>query len=243
MSAIPQIAEPRGCGYNKEVTAPAHQGRWICEKLAKDSDFPTYPQPLRRLRYLTARNRKHFLRVHGGAFPPGRSRNTSEQPFFPSTLSLLVSGILPDQVRGTMIPSRSNIVAIGPQLPVRWGIARRTADTQMDMVSLYCQRVYLPCSPCSDLSNQSVQPIWHLFPQHLAPVPRYPDKVVRQTIDRVCASSRSHRHNYYGKTRSHAPLRGAHNAHHLRRSTWAPAFGGPPFLPTPTGGVSRRRIS
>jgi len=196
--------------------------------------------------------RANYPAASGGAFPPGRNLGISEQPIFSSTLSLLVVDVLPDQVRGNMIPSRANIVPIGPQLPApvrsaqagklliqfsgcdtlqhihhfRWGVARRTADKQVDMVNLYCQRFYLPCSPCADLSNQSVQPICHLFPQHLTAVPRYPDKVVRQSIDRVCASSRSHLDNYHSKTRSRAPLRGAHNADHLRRSTWAPAFGG-----------------
>ena len=59
----------------------------------------------------------NYPATSGGAFPPGRNRDTSEQPFLPSTLSLLGSDVLPDQVRGTMIPGRSNIVAIGPQLP------------------------------------------------------------------------------------------------------------------------------
>jgi len=61
--------------------------------------------------------RANYPATSGGAFPPGRSRNTSEQPVFSSILSLSVCDVLPDQVRGTMILSRSNIVAIGPQLP------------------------------------------------------------------------------------------------------------------------------
>ncbi len=124
-----------------------------------------------------------------------------------------------------------------------WGITRRSADKQVHMVNLQCQRFYLPVSPCTDFSNQIVHPLRHFFPQYRPTVARYPHKVVCQSVSCVSSSSSSHLGLDRRRTRSRAPLRGAHNADRLRQRTYAPAFGGPPFLPTPRGGVSRRRIS
>jgi hypothetical protein len=66
--------------------------------------------------------------------------------------------------------------------------------------------------------------------------------VVCQSIDRMCATSCLHMLDY-SITRLRAPLHRAHIANRGDYRTAAPAFGGPAFLPTASGGVSSRNLS
>jgi hypothetical protein len=104
-------------------------------------------------------------------------------------------------------------------------MTRQTTDTQMDSALLHGQRFYLRMPRSANFSNQVFQPVSYLSARRLSSVARYPDEVVRRSANRMCASSSSHCANQYSMARSRAPL------------------GGPPCLPTPKGGVSKRRIS
>jgi len=168
-----------------------------------------------------------------------------------------------------VITCRTNIVAISPQLaaPVRPTQARelrvqlsccqaldhvhhlrrriawRTTDKQMHVVLSYCQCLYLPISRRADLTYQLLQPPSNVPGEHCATVAGYPDKVICQPIDCMCASSGFHHDGDYSMARSRGPLRGPHIASRATQKTAAPAFGGPAFLPAASGGVSSRRFS
>jgi hypothetical protein len=70
-----------------------------------------------------------------------------------------------------------------------------------------------------------------------------PDKVICQSINRVCTTSRFHHESNYSMVRSRGPLHGPHVAGHTIQRTAVSAFGGPAFLPAASGGVSNRRFS
>ena len=165
-----------------------------------------------------------------------------------------------------MIASRSNIVAICPQpaAPVRsaqpwilsiqlsrgdaldhihhsrWRLPRWTANKQMHMVGLDRQCLYFPSSRDAYPSDQLFQLVDHISYQNLAAVPRNPNKVIGQTINRMCTTPCLHATGY-NTTRSRSPLRGPHIASRPSRWGSTPASGGPAFLPGASAGVSSRR--
>ena len=167
-----------------------------------------------------------------------------------------------------MLSSRSNIIPISPQLtsPVRsaqsgklrvqfsrcdtlhhihhlcWRISRRTTDEQMHVIRLYGQCFNLP-TPCrANLLDQLLQPQPHIARQHPAAIAGYPDKVIRQSVNRMGASSSLHI-GHYSMGRSRGPLCGPHGARRTSQRTAVPAKGGPAFLPAASGGVSSRRFA
>ena len=167
-----------------------------------------------------------------------------------------------------MFTSRPNVIPVRPQLPTPvcpaqtrklavqllrcqaldhvhhpcWRFSWRTTDEQVDVIHLYRQRFYLPIPRRTDLADHYIQSLGHFFPQHLPTIPRNPDEVICQTVYCMRASSCFHSQNY-----SMARSRGPHCAPHVAgRGDYraaVPAFGGPAFLPTASGGVSSRRIS
>ncbi len=190
-----------------------------------------------------------------------------------------------------MLASRAHIITIRPQLtaPMRaaqvgkcgiqfscgetlddihhfgWGIPRWTTHKQMHVVSLNGQRFHLPFPTRADLLDQLLQSPSHIARKHSSTIPRNPDKVIGQSIDRMCTTSCFHDSDY-STTRLCGPLRGPHIADFLSierhfyarwrgplrgpyvadrslKCTAVPAFGGPAFLPAASGGVSSRRLS
>jgi len=167
-----------------------------------------------------------------------------------------------------MLTSRSDIVSVGPQFaaPVcpletrkfsvqlsrcdtldhvhhlRWGIARRTADEQVHVIDADRQSFYLPISRLADFADQILQPRPNFTTQHLTSVARNPDKVICQSVDGMCTTSRFHTLDYR-MTRLRGPFHGPHGAQLDDYCSRSPAFGGPAFLPTASGGVSSRSIS
>jgi len=116
-------------------------------------------------------------------------------------------------------------------------IPRRTTDKQVYMIRPHRQCLHFPVPRCTNLADQFLQPPRHIPRQYLATVPRNPNKVVGQSIDRVCSPPRFHG-TYYSTTLSHHP-----NVAYLdRQGTAVLACGKPAFLPAASGGVSGRRI-
>jgi hypothetical protein len=167
-----------------------------------------------------------------------------------------------------VITCRPNVVAIGPQLatPVRptqpWvlsiqlprcdtldhvhhlcrRISRRTTDQQVHVVRLHCQRFYFPIVACTYLADQPLQPLGYISSQYLAPVARYPHKVIRQSVNRMCTASGFHHNGDYSIARSSGPLRERHIADRASQPAALLTCLGPAFLPAASGGVSSRRI-
>jgi hypothetical protein len=168
-----------------------------------------------------------------------------------------------------VIASRTHIVAIGPQfaapmrstqprklgiqLPrrdalqcihhLRRCITGRTTDKQVYVIYSHCQRFYLPVPRRANLTDQFLQPSRYIPCEYLAPIAGYPDKMVCQSVDRMCTTSGLLHSGDYSIARSRGPLRGSHVAGRTKQRTVAPAFGGPAFLPAASDGVSSRRIS
>jgi hypothetical protein len=192
----------------------------------------------------------------------------SKQPCLTSGFIFLVLDVSLDQIRRHMFSSRTHVVAIRPQFPtpvrpsqprilgiqfprrdafdhphhLGWGISRWATDKQMHMVSLHCQCFHLPIPRPTYLPYQLIQLLGHITLQHFAPVARDPDKVIRQSINRMCTSPCLH-DGGYSTNRLRGPLCGPHVA---CRSQWrdnTPACGGPVFLPGASAGVSNRRLS
>jgi len=120
---------------------------------------------------------------------------------------------------------------------LRRRIPRRTTDKQVYMIRPHRQCLHFPVPRCANLTDHFLQPPRHIPRQHLAAVPRNPNKVVGQPIDRVCSTPCFHG-SHYSTTRSHHP----DVAYHYRQRAAVLACGGPAFLPAASSGVSGRRI-
>jgi hypothetical protein len=213
--------------------------------------------------------RVNYPAASGGALAAAAQGTPSKQPALPSVFRFLVLDVPLDQIGGNVITSRTDIVAISPQfaspmrptqpgklsiqLPrcdtlhyvhhLRRCITRRTTDKQVHMVHSHCQRLHLPVSRCANLTDQFLQPLRYISNKHLAPVARYPDKVVCQSVDRMGTTSGSLHVGDYSIARLRGPFHGPHVAGRTKQRTAVPAFGGPAFLPAASGGVSSRSFS
>ena len=193
----------------------------------------------------------------------------SQQPTLSSVFRFLVLDVPLDQIGGNVIASRSNIVAIGPQLAApmrptqlrklgiqlprcdtlhyvhhfRRCVIRRTTDKQVHVIYPHRQRFYLPAPRRANLTDQFLQPSRYIPSEYLAPITGYPDKMVCQSVNRMCTTSGFLHAGDYSMARSRGPLRGSHVAGRAKQRTAVPAFGGPAFLPAASGGVSSRRFS
>ena len=211
----------------------------------------------------------NYPAASGGALATAAQGTPSKQSALSCVFRFLVLDVPLDQIGGNVIASRSNIVAIGPQLAApmrptqprklsiqfprrdalhyvhhfRRCITGRTTDKQVYVVYSHSQRFYLPIPRRANLTNQFLQPSPHIPGEYLAPIAGYPDKMVCQSVDRMCTTSGFLHAGDYSMARSRGPLRGPHVAGRTKQRMAVPAFGGPAFLPAASGGVSSRRIS
>ncbi len=85
-------------------------------------------------------------------------------------------------------------------------IPRRTTDKQVYMIRPHRQCLHFPVPRCTNLADQFLQPPRHIPRQYLAAVPRNPNKVVGQPIDRVCSPPCFHACYYSTSPKRRLPL-------------------------------------
>jgi len=211
----------------------------------------------------------NYPAASGGALAAAAKGTPSEQPALSSIFRFLVLDVPFDQIGGNVIAGRSNIVAISPQLAtpmrptqprklgiqlahrhalhyvhhLRRRITGRTTDEQVYVIYFHRQRFYLPVPRRANLTDEVLQSLRYIPSKYLPPIAGYPDKMVCQSVDRVCTTSGFLHAGDYSMARSRGPLRGSHAAGRKKQRTAVPAFGGPAFLPAASGGVSSRRLS
>jgi len=156
-------------------------------------------------------NSVNYPAASGGALAAAAQGTPSKQPALSRVFRFLVLDVPLDQIGGNVISSRSDIVAIGPQLaapmrptqPRKLGIQLprrdalhyvhhfrrciigRTTDKQVYVIYSHRQRFYLPVPRRANLTDQLLQSSRYIPGKYLAPIAGYPDKMVCQSVDSV----------------------------------------------------------